>query len=123
MFGFFSYICIVIINQLKLIAMEKDNFVTEVIFRKYKSDDIIALFPYEVENFSGDISSYMHVGQHGIAEYNHVIKNTKLATEEEYKVLKHELENEFGYNLKVIRKRNYNKYIQNYNNRNINLMD
>lgn len=103
--------------------MEKDNFVTQVIFRKYKSDDIIALFPYEVENFSGDITSYMHVGQHGIAEYNHVIKNTKLATEEEYKVLKHELENEFGYNLKVIRKRNYNKYIQNYNNVNINLID
>jgi len=94
--------------------MEKDNFVTEVVFRKFKDGEVIALFPYNIENYNGDIVSYMHVGQHDIADYNLVVNNTKIATEEEYKELKNELENNMGYVLKVIRKRNYNKYIQNY---------
>ena len=94
--------------------MEKDNFVTEVVFRKFKDGNVIALFPYNIENYNGDIVSYMHVGQHDIADYNLVVNNTKIATEEEYKELKNELENNMGYVLKVIRKRNYNKYIQNY---------
>ena len=94
--------------------MEKDNFVTEVVFRKFKDGEVIALFPYNVETYNGDIVSFMHVGQHGCADYNHVVNKTKLIINpEEYKELKNELEN-IGYNLKVIRKRNYDKYIQNY---------
>lgn len=100
--------------------MEKDNFVTEVVFRKYKDGQVIALFPYNVENYKGDIVSFMHVGQHSGADYNHVVNKTKLITNpEEYKELKHELENDMGYDLKVIRKRKFNKYIQNYRNVNV----
>lgn len=94
--------------------MEKDNFVTEVIFRKFEDGEVIALFPYNVENYNGDIVSYMHVGQHECVDYNHVVNKTKLITNpEEYKELKNELEN-IGYNLKVIRKRNYDKFFKEY---------
>jgi len=94
--------------------MEKDNFVTEVVFRKFKDGEVIALFPYNVETYNGDIVSFMHVGQHGCADYNHVVNKTKLIINpEEYKELKNELEN-IGYNLKVIRKRNYDKFFKEY---------
>ena len=94
--------------------MEKDNFVTEVVFRKFKDGNVIALFPYNVENYKGDIASYMHVGQHSAADYIHVLYQTELIINpEEYKELKNELEN-IGYNLKVIRKRNYDKFFKEY---------
>lgn len=94
--------------------MEKDNFVTEVVFRKFKDGQVIALFPYNPQNLMGNVGSYMHLGQHSDADYNHVISITKLATEEEYKDLKNELENSVGYNLKVIRRRKYTKFLKEY---------
>ena len=74
---------------------------TKVIFRKYKDGEIIALFPEEVNGFY--ISCYMHIGQHSVADYNYVVRETKLATESEYQDLKRELEN-IGYNLKAYKK-------------------
>ena len=61
-----------------------------VIFRKWSNGDIIALFPYEIEN-GGHIMSYEHIGQHGAANYDHVISKTKPATQEEYQPLLNEL--------------------------------
>ncbi len=40
---------------------------TKVIFRKFNDGDVIALFPHEVADGSGNIMSYMHIGQHGAA--------------------------------------------------------
>lgn len=79
---------------------------TEVIFRKFKDDgSLIALFPYE-EWAEGSCGSYMHVGQHGGADYNHCIKASKPAKLSEYKDLKEELQS-LGYVLKVIKRKQY----------------
>jgi len=82
--------------------------ITEVVFRKWKDNGIIALFPYEVDYPNGDISSYMHVGQHGAANYYFMIQETVPATEVEYNDLKKELES-IGYNLKVIKRKSNNR--------------
>ena len=94
--------------------MKKDTYTTEVIFRVDKTKNfngtIFALMPYDIQNRNGLISSYQHVGQHSSADYNHCIKSSKPATEIEYTQLKNEMES-LGYNIKVITKRNYNKYL------------
>jgi hypothetical protein len=98
--------------------MKKDTYITEVIFRKWNrkdfKGDIIALFPYDVWSYRGDVTSYEHIGQHGAADYNHCINMTVPAKDKEYQSLKEELEY-IGYNLKVINKRNYKKYLVEYN--------
>jgi len=77
---------------------------TDVIFRKYPNGEIIALFPYEKET-RYYCMSYMHIGQHGGADYFGTVQSTKLATEAEYKPLFDELLS-IGYDLNVIRKFN-----------------
>jgi len=83
--------------------MEDNNDIVRVIFRTFKDNEVIALFPDISFNYCL-ISSYMHQGQHGGADYNHVIKKTRPATEEEKNSLLKELKN-IGYkNLRVIKK-------------------
>jgi hypothetical protein len=96
----------------------KDDFKTDVIFRKWNNknfagDHIIALFPHEVCNYDGSVTSYMHFGQHGDATYNHCIRSSKPAKEKEYIDLYRELQS-IGYDLNVIKKRNYSKYLTAY---------
>ena len=85
--------------------MKRDKEKTTVIFRKWKgkAENIIALFPW-VEESPGRCSSFEHVGQHGRADYCGVIRLTTPATPAEYADLKRELEQYYGYNL-TIRKR------------------
>jgi hypothetical protein len=91
--------------------MKKDKFKTDVMFRVFPEDKkVIALFPHEIYNERGGINSYMHIGQHGEAEYSACIKNAKPAKENEYADLKNELES-IGYNLNIIRRRNKDKYL------------
>jgi hypothetical protein len=98
--------------------MKKDDYITEVIFRKWNrkafKNDIVALFPYEIEDFSGNCMGYERVGQHGGANYTYCISASVPAKAEEYNSLKIELES-LGYNLKVINKRNYDKYLTELN--------
>jgi len=92
----------------------KDKHITEVVFRHDKVYGVFALFPYELyNNFSGSVMSYAHVGQHCAANYNGCIKSTRPATEDEYKSLFNELES-IGYNLKVIKRQNFQKYFKIY---------
>lgn len=75
--------------------MKKENKDTaKVIFRKYKrgvgKGEIIALFPF-IEWSDGICTSYMHIGQHSGADYQHVMSLTEPATEAEYKPLYDEL--------------------------------
>jgi hypothetical protein len=65
----------------------------KVVFRKFKEDgEIIALFPEQRYSCVGySINSYMHNGQHGAADYDHVIATSNLAREHEYKPLLAEL--------------------------------
>ena len=78
--------------------------ITKVVFRKFKnSGAIIALFPELKEN-KYFVLSYMYEGQHGEADYTHVIQSTTKCSPEEYKPLYDELTNMVGYNLKVLQK-------------------
>lgn len=78
---------------------------TRVVFRRYSDGQIIALFP-DVP-WSGrrdEIISYMHLGQHGVADYRYVVATTKPATEKESAGLLNELR-QVGYNnIRVIKR-------------------
>ena len=79
---------------------------TKVVFRKFKEgSEIIALFPKERWNrHDYTINSYMHVGQHGAADYDQVIALTHPASEHEYQPLLAELKS-IGYDdLRVMKK-------------------
>ena len=82
----------------------------DVIFRKWKDGSILALFPYCVDTYEGSVMCYEHTGQHSSADYKYCISSSKLAKEHEYKPLKAELES-MGYNLNVIKRQNYNKFL------------
>jgi len=91
--------------------MEKDNYITKVVFRKWRGE-IIALFPYEFTDQIGFFcSSYMHVGQHGSADYTSIINRSKPALPAEYLPLKKELIG-LGYNLLIIQKININEWYE-----------
>lgn len=75
----------------------------KVAFRKFRDGEIIALFP-ELEEGRGLCASYMHIGQHGAADYLGVIDMTKRATWEEFFELLDELR-AIGYdNLQLIKR-------------------
>ncbi len=91
--------------------MEKDNYKTEVIFRKWKGTEI-ALFPYEVNNiFDNSIMAYQIIGQHGGADYNYIIRSSKPIHNPEDTTIYKELVREYRYDFKVIKRRNYNKFL------------
>ena len=56
---------------------------TPVVFRSYSDDEIIALFPTLPGGRYGECMSYLHIGQHGAADYGHVIRRTRPATADE----------------------------------------
>lgn len=98
-----------IVDQLlKLKVMVINQEQTEVIFRKTRLGEIIALFPYIPEFRYSSCMSYMHIGQHGTA-YLELINTTKLASSDEYQELFNELEG-LGYKLKVLKKMSWRKY-------------
>ena len=96
--------------------MNKYSDHTPVIFRKWKprkefgeeGGDIIALFPtHPGTNDPYTCSSYMHMGQHGSADPNLVMRATVPATPAEYANLKAELVS-VGYDdLKVYQRLQY----------------
>lgn len=80
----------------------------KVIFRKFKKypDSVIAIFiemGYPKYTAQPHLyMSYMHVGQHGECDYNHLLNITRKASKKEYSDLLTELES-IGYNdLKII---------------------
>ncbi len=90
-----------------------------VIFRTFKKrrlyngnyPEVIALFPYIASDRRGALygcESYMHVGQHGSADYDNVIRGTRPATPEEYAPLQRELVG-IGYQLKIASRRDRTK--------------
>jgi len=90
--------------------MKKDKDITKVIFRVYRDGQVIALFPEIAVVFYEDYClSYMHIGQHGGADYRQVVQITKSATLEQYASLFEELES-IGYNLKAYNRQTYEMY-------------
>lgn len=79
---------------------------TKVIFRKWKDGEIIALFPEDLgTNSPYTCACYQHTGQHGACDPG-IVSDTKLATPDEYRDLRHELENLHPepYDLQIIQK-------------------
>lgn len=82
---------------------------TVVIFRKEKEGNILAVFPYNIADWNGNMTCYAHLGQHSAMSPEY-LKETKPCKPEEYKALKNELEG-LGYDLKVQTRVNWNKYL------------
>ena len=82
---------------------------TQVIFRLWRKE-VIALFPYEIADMKGNCLSYQHVGQHGAANYAEIIYESVPATPAECVGLEAELD-ALGYHLKIIKRRNRNRYL------------
>lgn len=97
--------------------MEKDTYKTDVVFRvdtsKSWGGTVYALMPHEVNDHKGNVVCYQHVGQHSGADYKGCIATSRPATETEYADLKTELES-IGYDLNIIKKQNYDKYLKSY---------
>lgn len=97
--------------------MQKDTHTTDVIFRVDTTKDfkgvVFAIFPHEVCDNKGNVTTYQHVGQHSSGCYQTMVKKSRLATESESKDLLAELES-IGYNVKVVKKRNYDKFLKSY---------
>lgn len=103
---------------------ENGDDVTRVIFRKYAHNvpdytlgDIVALFPDleagDYQSYNADkqsfetrplITSYEHIGQHGQADYSHVMSITDEASPDEFKPLLDELTT-IGYHCFIVNKR------------------
>jgi hypothetical protein len=93
-----------------------DTFITDIIFRcdttKEWKGTIFAVMPHEAER-NGSVTTYQHQGQHSCGNYNHMIATSRPANEFESADLKAELKS-IGYNIKEVKKRNYNKYLRSY---------
>jgi len=73
----------------------------KVIYRQYSSGEVVALFPEIPASGVGVYClSFHHVGQHGAADYDYVIRHTKPGTESGWRDLHKELEDR-GYRPKV----------------------
>lgn len=88
------------------------TYKTKVNYRIFEGE-VIALFPYEIEDLAGNCTSYALIGQHSAASYDYVVKNSRAATPEEYKDLHEEL-TEIGYDLTIIKKRRFKTYLRQY---------
>lgn len=74
-----------------------------VIFRKFPHNgEVIALFPDQLNERTGDINSYLHNGQH--AETAPDFGDTVAADPNEYSDLKFELERQGYFNLRVVKR-------------------
>lgn len=93
-------------------SMEKDKERTAVIFRRERQfgRPIVALFPYisyKPEHRARreyKVLAYTHFGQHHEVDYNVQMAFSTPVFPEEYEPLKRELENFFGYNLRIIQR-------------------
>ena len=87
--------------------MKRDKEETKVIFKMAKypggERELIAFFPGATAN-RGCIMCYTHMGQHGEAGEEFYALNCRNVTPKQYAPLKRELENLFGYRLKVVRR-------------------
>jgi len=76
-----------------------------VVFRQWRhSGDVIALFPELPADLGGDCcDSYEHCGQHGGADYHHVVRQTKPCSPDDAADLVAELRT-IGYVLRPVKR-------------------
>ena len=75
-----------------------------VIFKKFDTGEIIAFFPDNPWDQVGNLTSYIHEGQHGAASQA-LFDELELATKKEYMPLLSELKNLVGYKNLIICKK------------------
>lgn len=84
-----------------------DPAVVPVLFRRWLDgfNDVFAVFPTLPADINGNyVTTFSHIGQHGMAFYPVVLMKSRPATrEEEYQELKRELEG-IGYRMRVVRR-------------------
>ena len=101
--------------------MEIDKHITEVVFRVEQHKDykgqIFALLPYEISS-GYYVTCYSTNEGHASANYKSCIANSKVASKQEYENLYNQM-TQLGYNLKVVDRQVYNKYLKAYYNSNI----
>lgn len=85
----------------KPMSAKKSKQPTTVLFRKYRSDEVVALFPDIPFDDKGNVSCYSHIGQHSAADYEKVIDSTLPAAEPAYQSLLKELKKTGYRNLKI----------------------
>lgn len=94
-------------------ARKSAGKMTKVVFRRYPDGQVIALFPdIPWSGRWGEITSYMHVGQHGAADYSHVVSTTKPATGKEYAGLLDELRQSGYGNMRIVKRAKIQSYGQ-----------
>lgn len=72
---------------------------TPVIFRVFNNTNtIIAIFPTLPANIDGQLTSYMHIGQHGECDYDVILRNTKLLSKYSFEYI------DIHYNAQQLRK-------------------
>lgn len=83
--------------------MIPDKHETDVMFRRWPDGAVDAVFPYLPSTPLCPMSctAYSHVGQHGTADYDVVIGNTRPARPAEFAELAEELRRR-GYKLRII---------------------
>jgi hypothetical protein len=68
-----------------------------------EKEELIALFPEIKADFDPDnCMSYQTIGQHGAANYEYIMQNSRNATPEEYKYLLNELI-DIGYEVELVK--------------------
>ena len=100
----FNIACLVLIMPLLIGCLAKNNPEPDPVTSLegyWDNGEIIALF-HDIEGHKHDlVSSYMHIGQHGEANYQLVLSKTVPASEVEYSELHDELV-VIGYDLVVV---------------------
>lgn len=79
----------------------ENHYPVKVVFRKCANGDIVAAFPEMAADADGNMTSYMHVGQHSACTLAWLREETVPATPAEYAKLEDELVRVVGYNLKI----------------------
>lgn len=102
--------------------MKKDTYTTDVVFRVDTTKDfkgtVFALMPHECCDRKGHVPTYQHIGQHSAADYRFCIAQSRPAKPSEFKELLNEMEVGHGYNLKIVLKQNYAKWLKSYHEAN-----
>ena len=76
-----------------------------VVFRRWRdTGTVVALFPELPADLGGDhCDAYEHVGQHGGADFHHVLRQTKPCSPDDAAALAAELRT-IGYNLRPVKR-------------------
>jgi hypothetical protein len=91
--------------------MERDAKVTKVVFRKTPYGVVFAMLPEEPSDYEGRYCvCFDYNGGHSSANYLGCIATSTPATPKEYEKIKTYMENSYGYNLKVYRRRTSRMY-------------